>query len=69
MHSPFFDDWYFPEADLLRIYSLFLMCKFPEASKEINAFQDHYKPIQQRLAALGASMVMTDFPERFLDER
>jgi glycerophosphoryl diester phosphodiesterase len=23
----------------------------------------------QRLAALGASMVMTDFPERFLNER
>jgi tetratricopeptide (TPR) repeat protein len=54
LHSPFFDSWYFPEADLLRIYSLFLMCKFPEASKEINAFQEHYKPVQQRLAALGA---------------
>ncbi len=54
LHSPFFTDWYFPEADLLRIYSLFLMCKFPEASKEINAFQEHYKPVHQTLAELGA---------------
>jgi tetratricopeptide (TPR) repeat protein len=54
LHSPFFADWYYPEADLLRIYSLFLMCKFPEASKEINAFQEHYKPVQQNLARIGA---------------
>ena len=53
LHSPFFGDWYFPEADLLRIYSLFLMCKFPEASKEINAFQAHYKPVHSSLQSLG----------------
>lgn len=52
--SPFFDSWYFPEAHLLRIYSLFLVCKFPEAGKEINAFQEHYSGVQAELASLGA---------------
>lgn len=43
LDTPFFGDWYFPEADLLRIYSMFLMCKFPEANKEIDAFRADYK--------------------------
>jgi tetratricopeptide (TPR) repeat protein len=30
--SPFFEDFYFPEGHLLRVYALFLLCKFPEAS-------------------------------------
>jgi hypothetical protein len=42
--SPFFDEWHFPEADLLRAYSLFLMCKFPEASSRIDRFINTYGP-------------------------
>jgi tetratricopeptide (TPR) repeat protein len=42
--SPFFDDWHFPEADLLRAYALFLMCKFPEASARIDRFVKTYEP-------------------------
>ncbi len=53
-NSPFFDTWYFPEAHLLRIYSLFLVCKFPEAGKEIEAFEAHYSAVKQDLASLGA---------------
>lgn len=52
--SPFFDSWYFPEAALLRIYSMFLICKFPEAGKEIEAFQEQYKPVHADLSELAA---------------
>ncbi len=45
LESPFFDDWYYPEADLLRSYSFFMMCKFPEAKKRIDAFGARYQPI------------------------
>lgn len=42
--SPFFDDWYFPEADLLRVYSQFLLCKFPDASRGLDDFKLTYAP-------------------------
>jgi hypothetical protein len=50
LDTPFFEDWYFPEADLLRIYSMFLMCKFPEADSEIGAFRSKYKDLQSSLS-------------------
>jgi tetratricopeptide (TPR) repeat protein len=53
LDTAFFAKWYFPEADLLRIYSMFLVCKFPEASGAIDAFRDRYKPVHQTLADWG----------------
>ncbi|HJN75744.1 MAG TPA: hypothetical protein QGF58_17580 [Myxococcota bacterium] len=47
--SPYYQDWYFPEAQLLRTYSLFLICKFPEASKQIDAFQDQWTPVRDEM--------------------
>ncbi|MDP2311776.1 MAG: hypothetical protein Q8P41_02650 [Pseudomonadota bacterium] len=49
LDTPFFTSWYFPEADLLRIYAMFLMCKFPEANSEIEAFRTFYKPVHTAL--------------------
>ena len=43
--SKFFDDWYYPEADLLRIYSMFLICKFPESEEQIEHFKTKYTPV------------------------
>lgn len=51
--SPFFDEWFFPEAWLLRIHSLFMMCKFPEASKQVLVFQEHFAPMQKELVAVS----------------
>lgn len=65
LNSPFFEDWYFPEADMLRVYSLFLLCKFPDASKGITDFQDHYKPQLKDLREAGAR----DPADLFKDER
>lgn len=49
LDTPFFDDWYFPDADLLRIYSMFWMCKFPEADSELEAFKARWKPVHTAL--------------------
>ena len=54
--SPFFDEWYFPEASLLRVYSLFLMCKFPDATTVIEDFTGHYTPVLELLDRELATM-------------
>lgn len=53
--SVFFTDFFYPEADLLRAYSLFVMCKFPDASKEMDAFIAKYGPIESELAGISMS--------------
>ncbi|HHO51458.1 MAG TPA: tetratricopeptide repeat protein [Deltaproteobacteria bacterium] len=53
--SPFFEDHLDPEADLLRAYSLFVMCKFPDASAEIDAFQERWEPVQRELSSIALS--------------
>ena len=50
--TPFLQEHYFPEASLLRVYSLFLMCKFPEATKEIDQFKAKYEPKIAELRAV-----------------
>jgi tetratricopeptide (TPR) repeat protein len=52
--SPFMEAYYFPEASLLKVYSLFLMCKFPEATKEIDRFKAKYEPKIAELRAVEA---------------
>ena len=59
LQSPFFgDDWYFAEADLLRIYALFMMCKFPDASDRADVFAEKYEPIADELARSLASYLL-----------
>jgi hypothetical protein len=53
--SPFFEDLYQPEVDLLRAYSFFVMCKFPEATKAMDAFAAKYEPIKAELASLSVT--------------
>ena len=61
LDNPFFEDWYYPEADLLRIYSMFLMCKFPQANIEIEQFATTYKPIHAALSAWGKKSPQESF--------
>lgn len=49
--SPFYSDWYWPEADLLRAYSYFSMCKFKDATLEIDTFEERYQPVYDQLVA------------------
>lgn len=52
--SPYFAGEYFPEAALLEIYSLFLLCKFPAAGEQIDTFQVRFAPMLQDLQGVGA---------------
>ncbi len=62
--SPYLIDWYYPEADLLRAYALFLLCKFPDASKEIDRFIAKHEPImevfQRELGTMGPQAAWDD---------
>jgi hypothetical protein len=51
LDTPYFEAWYLPEADLLRTYSLFMMCKFPQATKEIDAFAARWSPTRDALTS------------------
>lgn len=51
--SPFFEQEYFPEAALLEIYALFLLCKFPAASERIDAFQVRFAKMKDEIASVG----------------
>lgn len=59
--SPFYQPWYFnPEADLLRAYSYFMMCKFKDASAEIDRFEKAHTPTYEELAGTMASYTADD---------
>ena len=49
--SPWFENGYHPEGHLLQTYSLFLLCKFPSANVEIDAFRTKYLPVNAQLEA------------------
>jgi len=50
--APFFAERFDPEADLLRAYSLFLMCKFGQASSEMEGFEQRWQPVIDAIDAL-----------------
>jgi len=58
--SPFFETRYYPEAELLDTYSLFLLCKFPAATVRIEHFRDRYRPVHDSLASALESMSDSD---------
>jgi tetratricopeptide (TPR) repeat protein len=64
--SPFFEEWYFAEADLLRAYALFMMCKFTDASTAIDDFVNTYTPMQ---TAIAGHMSSIDPAGAFADAR
>ena len=64
--SPWFQNAYLPEAHLLQTYSLFLLCKFPSANVEIDAFREKYLPVN---AQLEASLMSSDASSLFQQTR
>lgn len=61
LDTPFFTEYYYPEADLLRIYSMFMMCKFPEANNAIEAFKSHYKDVHGALKSWAGKTEAENF--------
>lgn len=70
LDNPFFAQWYFPESDLLRIYSMFLVCKFPESNTQIDAFRVRYKPVHETLRAWRSKSAADNFEavRRFVEK-
>lgn len=67
--SPFLDQGWWLEADLLRIYALFLMCKFPTAGDTLAAFESKWTPIEHDLGdALATATPATAFADLVGDE-
>ncbi len=49
--TPFLQDLYHPESELLRTYALFTLCKFPAARESIEAFAADYGPLREEINA------------------
>ena len=64
--TPWFENTYMPEAHLLQTYSLFLLCKFPSANSEIEAFRSKYIAVN---AQLEASLMRSDPASAFEQTR
>lgn len=54
LNSPFFQDEYYAEAELLRIYGLINMCKFEEANRDLDHFATRFTPQKESLAMVAA---------------
>lgn len=61
LNTPFFKNYYYPEADLLRIYSMFMICKFPQANTEIDIFRAKYGKLNDALKAWNGHSAEENF--------
>ena len=50
--TPYFTAEHYPEAQLLRVYSLFMLCKFTEAEQHMAVFETQYTPHKEQLQEL-----------------
>lgn len=49
LHSPYFEDRFQPEAELLAAITFLNLCKFEPAKKIIDTFKETYAPMEERL--------------------
>ena len=54
LNTGYFADQYYPEAELLRIYALLKLCKFPEANQQIDLFQQRFSGQKDQLLEFAA---------------
>lgn len=50
LHSSYYEDYYLPEALLLRAIVYLYICKYDEMEKVLNLYEKTYNPIQNQLA-------------------
>ncbi len=62
--SPWFARFYAPEAWMLRTYALFLVCKFPEASEQVERFEARYRPLVDAVLPRVAGMRPAELVEQ-----
>ena len=49
IHSPFYEDRFYPEAYILQAITFLRLCRFGEVKKSLQAFQRKYKPVNNAL--------------------
>jgi tetratricopeptide (TPR) repeat protein len=54
LHSPYFQDEYFPESHVLKAIIYFENCRYPEARAILEDFNRRYEPVYAELKALTA---------------
>ncbi len=52
LHSPFFEDEYFPESLILKAVIYYENCRYPEAKAIVDEFERIYGPVQKELSHL-----------------
>ena len=52
IHSPFYEDRFYPEAYILQSITFLRLCMIKQASKSLSAFKTKYKPVNLGLKAL-----------------
>jgi hypothetical protein len=65
LHSPYYEDFYYPETLLLRSLVYLYICQFDEMSKTLDLFEKTYMPIRKSLV----QMIKTyNSPEKYFRE-
>lgn len=54
LHSPFFNDQYFPESHILKAVVYYENCRFPETKSILDEFKRRYEPVHEELKGLTA---------------
>lgn len=52
LHSPFFDNRFFPESFILQAVTYLRLCRYDEVQSSLERFRDRYKPVFKDLGAL-----------------
>lgn len=55
LHSPFFEDQYFPESRILKAVVYYENCRYKEANDILQAFKTRYEPVLKELQELAQS--------------
>ncbi|MDF1565375.1 MAG: adventurous gliding motility protein GltC [Deltaproteobacteria bacterium] len=64
LHSPFFEEEYFPESLILKAVIYYENCRYPEAKAIVDEFERVYGPVQAELQKLTTS---NRTPEQYYD--
>lgn len=52
LHSPFFDNRFFPESFILQAITYLRLCRYDEVQASLEKFRDRYKPVFKDLGAM-----------------
>lgn len=60
LHSPFFENEYYPESHILKAVIYYENCRYPEAKTILTSFLQRYEPVLEELKAMTAREQTSD---------